>query len=126
MEVQKLKTLEDLKRLREQVQQSSSVRQESNKQIIVGMGTCGIAAGAREVMSTILEEIAKHKLEDITVRQTACIGKCDKAVVVDLVIPGVPRITYDKVTVRDIPKILTEHVMNDCPITETVVGKVTK
>lgn len=126
MEVQKLKTIEDLKRLREQVQCNTSMRQESSKQIIVGMGTCGIAAGAREVMSTILEEIAKHKLEDITVRQTACIGKCDKEVVVDIVLPGAPRITYESVTPRDVSKILTEHVMNGGPITERGVAKVAK
>lgn len=126
MEVDHLKTIEDLKRLREQVQSETRIRQESSKQIIVGMGTCGIAAGAREVMSAILDEIAKRKLEDITVRQTGCIGMCEKEVLVDIVLPGQPRITYGRVTIADIPKIITEHLINGRPIKEMIVGKITE
>jgi len=126
MEVDSLKTIEDLKRLRDRVQSETRVRQESSKQIIVGMGTCGIAAGAREVMSAILDEIAKRKLEDITVRQTGCIGMCEKEVLVDIVLPGQPRITYGRVTPADIPKIITQHVINGQLIKEMVVGKITE
>jgi NADP-reducing hydrogenase subunit HndB len=126
MEVDLLKTIEDLKRLRDQVQSETRVRTESSKQIIVGMGTCGIAAGAREVMSAILDEIAKRKLEDITVRQTGCIGMCEKEVLVDIVLPGAPRITYGMVTSADIPKIIAEHVINGRIIKEMVVGKFTE
>ena len=126
MEVDNLKTIEDLKRLREQVQSETRVRQESSKQIIVGMGTCGIAAGAREVMSAILEEIGKRKLEDITVRQTGCIGMCEKEVLVDIVLPGQPRVTYGRVTTADIPRMITEHLINGRPIKEMTVGKITE
>lgn len=126
MEVDDLKTIEDLKRLREQVQSETRVRQESSKQIIVGMGTCGIAAGARQVMTAILDEIAKRKLEDITVRQTGCIGMCEKEVLVDVVLPGQARITYGRVTTADIPKIITEHLINERPIKEMIVGKITE
>jgi len=126
MEVDSLKTIEDLKRLREQVQSETRVRQESSKQIIVGMGTCGIAAGARDVMTAILDEITKRKLEDITVRQTGCIGMCEKEVLVDIVLPGAPRITYGNVTAADIPRIIVEHVINGCLIKEMVVGKITE
>lgn len=121
-----MKTIEDLKRLRERVQSESRVRNESSKQIIVGMGTCGIAAGARDVMSAILDEIAKRKLEDITVRQTGCIGMCEKEVLVDIVLPGEPRITYGEVTAADVPKIIAEHVINGRLIKEMVVGKITE
>ena len=116
-----MKTIEDLKRLREQVQSQTRVRLDSSKQIIVGMGTCGIAAGAREVMSAILDEIAKRKLEDITVRQTGCIGMCEKEVLVDVVMPGQPRITYGRVTPVDIPKIITQHMINGQIVKEMVV-----
>ena len=121
-----MKTIEDLKRLREQVQSVTRVRQESSKQIIVGMGTCGIAAGAREVMSAILDEIAKRKLEDITVRQTGCIGMCEREVLVDIVLPGQPRVTYGNVTNADIPKIIVEHLIHGSPVKEMVVGKFTE
>ena len=119
-----MKTIEDLKRLREQVQSQTRVRLDSSKQIIVGMGTCGIAAGAREVMSAILDEIAKRKLEDITVRQTGCIGMCEKEVLVDIVRPGEPRITYGKVKPEDVKKIIAEHVVNGRIVEEMVVGKI--
>jgi len=126
MEVSYLKTIEDLKRLRQQVQSETRVRNESSKQIIVGLGTCGIAAGAREVMSAVLDEIAKRKLEDITVRQTGCIGMCDKEVLVDIVLPGEPRITYGNVTTADIPRIIVEHVIHGHIIKDMVVGKFTE
>jgi len=126
MEVNNLKTIEDLKRLRQQVQSQTRVRQECSKQIIVGMGTCGIAVGARDVMSAILDEISKRKLEDITVRQTGCMGMCEKEVLVDIVLPGEPRITYGRVTAADIPKIIAQHVINGQPVKEMVVGKFTE
>jgi len=126
MEVYNLKTIEDLKRLRERVQSETRVRQESSRQIIVGMGTCGIAAGARDVMSAILDEIAKRQLQDITVRQTGCIGMCEKEVLVDIVLPSQPRITYGNVTPADIPKIIVDHVINGRVVKEMVVGLITE
>ncbi|EAX48147.1 NADH dehydrogenase (quinone) [Thermosinus carboxydivorans Nor1] len=118
-----MKTIEDLKRLREQVQAQTKLRHGAGTQIIVGMGTCGIAAGAREVMAAILDEIAKRKLQDVTVRQTGCIGMCEKEVLVDVIRPGEPRITYGKVKVADVPKIIAEHVVNGRIVEEMVVGK---
>lgn len=120
-----MKTIEDLKRLREQFQNQTRVRHESEKQIIVGMGTCGIAAGAREVLAAVLDEIAKRKLADVTVRQTGCIGMCEKEVLVDIVLPGEPRITYGRVTPADVSKIIAEHVVNGRIVEEMVVGKIT-
>jgi NADP-reducing hydrogenase subunit HndB len=119
-----MKTIEDLKRMREQYQEDTKIRHASGIQIIVGMGTCGIAAGAREVMSAILDEIAKRKLQDITVRQTGCIGMCEKEVLVDVVRPGAPRITYGAVTAANVGKIIAEHVVNGNIVEELVVGKI--
>lgn len=119
-----MKTLEDLKRMREQFQADTKVRHAGGIQVIVGMGTCGIAAGAREVMTAILDEIAKRKLQDVTVRQTGCIGMCEKEVLVDVVRPGEPRITYGKVTPADVAKIIGEHVVNGRIVEALVVGKI--
>ena len=118
-----MKTLEDLKRLRDEVQSRTSLRHEAATQIIVGMGTCGIAAGAREVMSAILDEIAKRKLEDVVVRQTGCIGMCEKEVLVDVVRRGEPRITYGNVTTDAIASIISEHVINGRIVEKYVFGK---
>lgn len=120
-----MKTLEDLKRLREKLQDETRLRQSSGTQIIIGMGTCGIAAGAREVMTAILDEIAKRNLQDVEVRQTGCIGMCEKEVLVDVVRPGEPRITYGKVKPAVVSKIIAEHVVNGRIVEELVVGKIT-
>ena len=119
-----MKTIEDLKKLREQVQARTSLRHESETQIIVGMGTCGIAAGAREVMAAILDEIAKRKLENVTIRQTGCIGMCEKEVLVDVVRQGQPRITYGNVTADAVSQIVSEHVVNGRIVEKYVVGKI--
>lgn len=119
-----MKTIEDLKKMREKFQAETSVRQTGGPQIIIGMGTCGIAAGAREVMSAILDEIAKRKLQNVTVRQTGCIGMCEKEVLVDVVRPGEPRITYGDVTPAKVAKIIAEHVVNGHIVKEFAVGKI--
>lgn len=117
-----LKNLDDLRRLREQTQQELTGRQGSETQIIVGMGTCGIAAGAREVMTAILEELAKRNLK-VTVLQTGCIGMCQKEPLVDVVRPGEKRITYGNVTPRDVTRIIGEHVVNGRIVEDLVVAK---
>ncbi|MDD4601436.1 NADP-reducing hydrogenase subunit HndB [bioreactor metagenome] len=118
-----MKTIEDLKRLREKVEAQTKLRYETGTRIIVGMGTCGIAAGARDVMSAILAEIARRKLEDVTVSQTGCIGMCEKEVLVDVVRQGEPRITYGKVTPLNVATIIAEHVVNGRIVEEMIVGK---
>ena len=119
-----MKTIEDLKRMREQFKAQTQLRHAGGIQIIVGMGTCGIAAGAREVMSAILDEIAKRNLQEVTVRQTGCIGMCEKEVLVDVIRPGEPRITYGKVTPATVVRIVGEHVVNGRIVEDLVVGKI--
>ena len=121
-----MKTLEDLKALREKLKADMKVRQNDGTKIIIGMGTCGIAAGAREVMSAVLNELAVRKLNDVQVQQTGCIGMCEKEVLVDIVRPGEPRITYGKVKPEDVKKIIAEHVVNGRIVEEMVVGKLCK
>lgn len=118
-----MKTIEDLKRLREKVKSQTQLRYEAGTRIIIGMGTCGIAAGAREVMTAVLAEIAKRRLEDVTVAQTGCIGMCEKEVLVEVVRPGEARITYGNVTPEAVARIITEHVVNGSIVEELVVGK---
>lgn len=119
-----MKTVEDLKKLREQLQSQNRIRHNDGIQIIVGMGTCGIAAGAREIVTTVMDEIAKRKLENVTIQQTGCIGMCEKEVLVDVVRPGEPRITYGRVTPNAVVRIITDHVVNGRIVEEWVVGKI--
>ena len=118
-----MKSLADLHALREKLKADIKLRQSSGTKIIVGMGTCGIAAGAREVMSAILQELNKRHLFDVQVQQTGCIGMCEKEVLVDVVRPGEARITYGKVTPEAVPKIIAEHVVNGHIVEELVVGR---
>lgn len=118
-----MKSLEDLHKLREKLKADIKLRKNEGTKIIVGMGTCGIAAGAREVMSAILDELAVRKLVNVQVQQTGCIGMCEKEVLVDVIRPGEPRITYGKVTPEDVKKIIAEHVVNGRIVEDLVVGK---
>ncbi len=118
----KIESLDDLRQLREETKQGLLDRHGEGPQIIVGMGTCGIAAGAREVMTAILEELAKRNL-NITVLQTGCIGMCQKEPLVDVVRPGEKRITYGNVTPRDIPRIIGQHVVNGQIVEDLVIGR---
>lgn len=118
-----MKSLADLHALRDKLKADIKLRKNSGTKIIVGMGTCGIAAGAREVMGAILEEIGKRHLLDVQVQQTGCIGMCEKEVLVDVVRPGEARITYGKVRPEDVAKIVAEHVVNGRIVEELVVGR---
>ena len=94
--------------------------------IAIGMGTCGIAAGAREVLAAILDEIARLKIQDVIVTQTGCIGMCEQEVLVDIVKTDQPRISYGKVTADFVPTLVNEHVVNGRIVEERVIGKITK
>ncbi len=119
-----MKSLADLHALRDKLKADIKLRKETGTKIIVGMGTCGIAAGAREVMKAILDELNKRRLLDVQVQQTGCIGMCEKEVLVDVVRPGEARITYGKGKPEDVPKIIAEHVVNGRIVEELVVGKI--
>ncbi len=119
-----MKSLADLHALRDKLKADIKLRKESGTKIIIGMGTCGIAAGAREVMAAVLEELAKRHLTDVQVQQTGCIGMCEKEVLVDILRPGEPRITYGKVKPENVPVIIADHVVNGKIVQELVVGKI--
>lgn len=118
-----MKSLEDLKRIREQAQAQIRLRtQEYNTKIIVGMGTCGIAAGARETLMAILDELAKRNIQDVVVTQTGCVGLCEYEPLVNVIKPGQPKITYMKVTPEKARQIIASHIVNDQVINEWVLS----
>jgi NADP-reducing hydrogenase subunit HndB len=119
-----IKNLADLRKIKDATLQKNEVRSKSGKQIIIGMGTCGIAAGAREVMKAVLEELDKRHLHDVSVLQTGCIGMCQKEPLVDVVLPGQDRVTYGPVTTRDVPRIVADHVVNGVIVEDLVVAKI--
>ena len=118
-----MKSLEDLKKLREKLQEDTNIRAATNIKIIVGMGTCGIAAGAREVMASLMDEVNKRNVKNVTFQQTGCMGMCDKEVLVDIVRPGEPRITYGGIKPADAARLVAEHVVNGQIVRELAVAK---
>jgi NADP-reducing hydrogenase subunit HndB len=121
----KMKTLEDLKRVRDGARQSMKVRMDTGTTIIVGMGTCGIAAGARDTMHAILEELAKREI-DAHVTTVGCIGMCVKEPLVDIEQAGQPRVTYANVKPDMIPQLIEQHLVKNQPVNEWVVGRVAR
>jgi NADP-reducing hydrogenase subunit HndB len=118
----KLKSLDDLRRLREQVSEEISTRKETGTTIIVGMGTCGIAAGARETMRTILNELRERDI-DAHVATVGCIGMCASEPLVDIEQAGKPRITYGNITGDKVPRLIEEHLVNGNIVEEWVFGR---
>ena len=121
----KLKSLDDLKRVREEAQQSLKTRIDTGTTIIVGMGTCGIAAGARETMHAILEELNRRDIS-AHVTTVGCIGQCVKEPLVDIEQAGRPRITYANVNPDMVPQIIEEHLVKGEPVERWIIGRLDK
>ena len=119
----KIKSLADLTALREQAQQSLKVREKSGTQIIIGMGTCGIAAGARETMRAVLDELARRNIE-ANVTTVGCIGMCTEEPLLDIVQPGQDRITYGNLTADKVARLIDEHIVKGQVVREWVVGQI--
>lgn len=117
-----VKSLEDLKRVKEAAIEKRKAQATSGRaQITVGMGTCGIAAGARETMKAILEVIEEEGLGDIIVAQTGCIGICEWEPIVEVLIGQEPKVIYGKVSPEKARQITKEHVMGSKIITEYLI-----
>ncbi len=119
----RIKSLEDLKLVREQAQKTITTRTETGTTIIVGMGTCGIAAGARDTMRAILEELDKRNIE-AHVTTVGCIGMCVNEPLVDIEQAGKQRITYRNITSDKVPRLIEEHLINGRVVEEWVMGRV--
>lgn len=118
-----MKSLDELKDLRNKVQKEMKKRDQKTKaEIIVGMGTCGIAAGARDILKAVLSEVEKRDL-DVRVTQTGCIGMCEKEPLMDVKLPGKEKITYGNLTTNDVKKIISEHIVNGNIVKDLVIAR---
>ena len=106
-------TLEDLRRMREEKQKAMEMRDSANKdiQVIVGMGTCGIAAGAKETFTSLLDSLTEKGLTNVLVRQTGCMGLCHYEPTVEVVAPGMPTVIYGKVDAATAKEIVEKHIV---------------
>lgn len=118
-----MKTVEELERIRKQAQAMTRLREgKETTRIVVGMGTCGIAAGARETLAAIMDELAKRNIQDVVVTQTGCVGLCEQEPIVDVIKPGAPKVTYGKVTQEKARQIVASHVVNGKVVGEWVIA----
>ena len=119
-----MKSLEELKAIREKMKKQMDLRDsdESNIRVVVGMATCGIAAGARPVLSAFLEEVDKRGLQNVTVSQTGCIGVCRLEPIVEVFVPGQEKVTYAKVKPEMVPIIVEQHLVNRNVVTDFTIG----
>ena len=118
-----MKSLAELEALRNKVKGTVNLRKDDHAvRVVVGMATCGIAAGARPVMSAIMEEVAKRNLEHVSVTQTGCIGVCRLEPIVEVLVPGEEKVTYVKVDPQKATEIVNEHIVNGKVVTKYTIG----
>src|SRR6266545_6437018 len=117
-----IKSLEELKRIREEALQKKQMKATpGNVQVIVAMGTCGIAAGARDTMKSVLNYIETEKVSGVTVTQTGCIGLCEQEPILQVILGEQPKVVYGKVNAQVAEKIMKQHVQNGKPVKENII-----
>lgn len=122
-----MKSLAELEAIRQKTLDQVNLRKEhEGTRVVVGMATCGIAAGARPVLLAFMDEVAKRGLKDVTVAQTGCIGMCRLEPMVEVTLPGQDKVTYVKLDADMVPRIVTEHLVNGKPVMEYTIGEADK
>jgi NADP-reducing hydrogenase subunit HndB len=107
-------SLDELRKLRDTTKNDLRKREAEGKeiQVIVGMGTCGIAAGAKQTLDAFIKGIDQNKLVDnVLVRQTGCMGMCHSEPTVEIIAPGMPAIIYANVDAAVAEEIIKKHIM---------------
>lgn len=123
-----MKSLAELEAIRAKTLERVAMRKEGAEgvRVVVGMATCGIAAGARPVMMKFVEEIQKRGLQNVVVSQTGCVGMCRLEPMLDVIMPGMEKVTYVKVNPDMVARIVAEHIVNGRPVEEYTIGAAEK
>ncbi len=120
-----MKSLAELEAIRNRMRESVNIRNENNVdsiRIVVGMATCGIAAGARPVLAAFVDEVNKRGLKNVMVTQTGCIGLCRLEPIVEIYVPGQEKVTYVRMSEEKARRVVAEHVVNNQVVTEYSIG----
>ena len=123
-----MKSLEELLAIRDKAKAAMTDREGTGDgiRVVVGVATCGIAAGARPVLNAFVDEVAKRNLKNVTVAQTGCIGMCQYEPIVEVFEPGMDKVTYVQVSPEKVAEIVASHIVNGNPVVEYTVGAVVK
>lgn len=117
-----IKSLEELKRVREEALAKKQMKAAPGSvQVIVAMGTCGIAAGARDTMKSVLNYIEAQHLSGVTVTQTGCIGMCEQEPIMQVILGDQAKVTYGKVNAEVAAQIMKQHVEGGSPLKDHVL-----
>lgn len=122
-----MKSIEELMAIRDKTRKNMTVREDtgdSKIRVVVGMATCGIAAGARSVLNAFVDEIAKRDVKGVSVQQTGCIGMCQYEPIVEVTEPGKEKVTYVKMTPEKAVRVVNDHIVNGNPVAEFTVGAI--
>ena len=117
-----MKSLAELEAIREKAKADMAGRTEGGRKVVVGMATCGIAAGARPVMNTLIEEIRVRNLSDVSVTMTGCIGVCRLEPIIEVIEENGDRITYVKMDESKARRVVIEHLVNGRVCQEMTIG----
>ena len=119
-----MKSLAELQAIKDKMKDKVILREGVNDvRVVVGMATCGIAAGARPVLNTLVEEVSKAGLSDkVTVSQTGCIGLCQLEPIVEVFEAGKDKVTYVKMTAEKAKRVVEEHLKGGKPVGEYLIG----
>ena len=118
-----MKSIEDLERVKKETQDEIRVRQASGSpRVVIGMGTCGIAAGARETMLAVIDELRKRHKMDVMVAETGCIGLCVREPVLEVDIPGQQKVIYGNVDADKARQIIGSHIINHQPVQDWIIN----
>lgn len=125
-----MKSLAELRAIKEQMQNKVQMRgvedEKSIIRVVVGMATCGIAAGARPVLNEFIKEVQDKKLSNVLVTQTGCIGVCRLEPIVEVITPDGEKTTYVKMTPDKVAKIVHEHIINNHVVSEYTIAAADK
>lgn len=119
-----MKSLEELKAIREKMQGQVGLRAEDSTQtrVVVGMATCGIASGARPVLNTLSEAVLSKSLDHVIVTQTGCIGLCQYEPIVEVMEPGKDKVTYVKMTPEKALEVVEQHLIRGQVIADYTIS----
>ncbi len=112
-----MKSLEELKKIKERALERRKLSGEGAKaRVTVAMGTCGIAAGARDTMKAVLDEVEKRHIEDVVVTQTGCMGLCEYEPMVQIQVGDNEAVTYGYIDEERVPQLIEKHLVNGEPV----------
>ncbi|MBC8528956.1 (2Fe-2S) ferredoxin domain-containing protein [Christensenellaceae bacterium NSJ-44] len=118
-----MKSIKELEEIRKRTLEQVNIRKDrEGTRIVVGMATCGIAAGARPVLLQFMEEVNKRHLQDVTVSQTGCIGVCRLEPIVEVYAPNNEKVTYVHMTPDKVAKVVNDHIVNGQVVEEYTIG----